>query len=78
MPEITVPLDLKQKILQEARQYITTPKREGEFTVREFAETNDIEITNGQSILYRMIEDGAVTRRGEGRGKKVYYRFTEE
>ena len=78
MPELTDSIDLRKRILQEASQYITADKQKDEFTVREFADINEIPITNGQGILYRMIEEGKITRRGEGRGKKIYYKFTKE
>lgn len=73
MPELTDPLDLKQKILQEARSRIPVPMGEDEVTSTMLAEELGCNTRTAYDILEGMVDEGKATvRRNGNRGRKVY------
>ena len=66
MPELTDPLDLKQKILQEAQSRIPQPPGEDEITANMLAGETGCTKKQARSILNDMVEDGVATVRENG------------
>ena len=76
MPELIDSKDLRQRIIEESRGYVSIPKQADEFAVKDFQEANGIGYDRAREALDRMEVDGKVERRKSG--ARVYYKFTGE
>ena len=65
MPELTDTSDLKQRILEESKEYIVLPPQEGEFTIKDFIEAygDDINYDRAFLVLKKMLKDGKIYKR---------------
>ena len=63
MPELKDSNSLKQRILEESKEYVVQPVQEGEFTIKFFAEVWDLSYDQARDTLIRMEKDGKVYKR---------------
>ena len=71
MPELTDTSDLKQRILEESKEYVMLPPKNGEFTKRDFMEAHDnMGREQARGILNRMERDGKIYSRDGIKGNK--------
>ena len=66
MPELTDPIDLKQKIYTEARSRVPVPPGEDEITSNMLAKETGCTVKQARTILADMAEDGIITVRMNG------------
>ena len=80
MPLLTDSNDLKKRILEESKGYVVLPPQEGEFTIQDFIDAYDEEISlyKAKLALDEMEKDGKVCKRDGGSGRKVIYSWKEE
>lgn len=64
MPELKDSLGLKQRILEESKEYVVQPVQEGEFTIKDFMQAHeDMSYDQARSILIKMAKDDKVYKR---------------
>jgi predicted transcriptional regulator len=66
--------------MQDFHEEYSIERQEGEFTTRDYADANNVNIRKARSILNKAVENGLVERRPEPpiQGRPSYYRFVEE
>ena len=64
MPKLTDTSDLKQRILEESKEYVVYPPKNGEFTMKDFMGAHDdIGRETARRVLRQMERDGKIYSR---------------
>jgi len=67
---------LRERILKESKGYVTAPRQDGEFTVKDFQQINSVGADRAREALERMEKDGKVLRRKSG--ARVYWSLVKK